>query len=115
MRRSATLMTESFTLSLFVYPQFLCTTFAASWLFVPEKAVGGPGGLRHGHVSHFVFPKTVILDRLEQPKKSLENRKHLLRRASNSQKKIASSRRQIFLKIASASEKVFAEILRSFF
>ena len=35
-------MTESFTLSLFVYPQFLCTTFAASWLFVP---VGGPGGL----------------------------------------------------------------------
>jgi len=34
------LMTESFTPSLFVYPHFLCTTFAASWLFVPWKRTG---------------------------------------------------------------------------
>jgi len=35
-------MTESFTLSLFVYPNFLCTACVtvASWLFVPWKRCG---------------------------------------------------------------------------
>jgi len=35
-------MTESFTLSLFVYPNFLCTVCVtvASWLFVPWKRCG---------------------------------------------------------------------------
>jgi len=33
-------MTESYVLSLFVYPHFLCSTCVASWLFVPWKRCG---------------------------------------------------------------------------
>ena len=72
-------MTESFTLSLFVYAHFLCTT-----CLYCEKDVGG--GLCHGHISHLVCPKTLLLDRLEHAKKGLEkSRKQLLRSASDSQ------------------------------
>jgi len=31
------------------------------------------GGLCHGHILHFVHPKTMILDRLEHPKKGPKN------------------------------------------
>ena len=49
-----------------------------------EKDVGG--GLCHGHISQLVHPKTLLLDRLELAKKRTEkSRKHLLRRASDSQ------------------------------
>jgi len=40
LRRSVTLMTGSFAPCLFVYPHFLCTTFAASWLLVPSQRCG---------------------------------------------------------------------------
>jgi len=36
-----------------------------------EKDVGG--GLCHGHISHVVHPKTLLLDRLANAKKGLEN------------------------------------------
>jgi len=36
-----------------------------------EKDVGG--GLCHGHISHLVHPKTLILERLDHAKKSPKN------------------------------------------
>jgi len=60
-----------------------------------EKDAGG--GLCHGHISHLVHPKTLILDRLEQAK---ERTKNVTNTCSNTlailKKKIAGLRRQIF-------------------
>jgi len=50
MRRPVTFLAESFTLSLFVYPHFVCTTFAVPWLFTPWKK-GGWGVVSWSYVT----------------------------------------------------------------
>jgi len=88
LRRSATLMTESFTVSLFVY---LHSNQAFCVLFLPlceclysEKDVGG--GLCHCHISHLVQPKTLICRKTRTPKIMTEKSgEDFLQRASDSQ------------------------------
>jgi len=67
-------MTESFTLSLFVYPNFLCTTCVASWLFVPWKRCG------RGVVWQLYFTscpsENTFLDSLQHAKKGPKNLAH---------------------------------------
>jgi len=88
-------MTESFTLYLFVSPNFLCTTCVASWLFVPWKKCW------RGVVSQSYFtscPSENIFFRQTTTckKRTKTSRKHLLRRDSDSRKEIAGQRRQTF-------------------
>ena len=62
LRHSVTITSESFTLSFFVSPHFLCTAFPLCDCLYHEKDVGG--GLCHSHISHLVHQKILIWDRL---------------------------------------------------
>jgi len=89
--RSDTWMTESFTLSLFVYPHFLCTTFAASWLFVPWKGSGW-GVMSRSYFTSCPSDNTEVRQDLKKTEYNTQkitgkSRKHLLRRASGIPKK----------------------------
>ena len=59
---------HSLSLCLSPFSVYYCVT---SWLFVPWKSCRG--GLCHGHISHLVYPKTLLLDTLEHAKKGPEN------------------------------------------
>jgi len=65
--RSDTLMTESFALSLLVYPHFLCTTFAASWLFIPWKGSGW-GVMSRSYFTSCPFDNTEVRQNLKKTK-----------------------------------------------
>jgi len=81
-------MTESFILSLFVYPNFLCTTCVASWLFVPWKRFG-PWVMSQSYFISCPSENTFFGKTTTRKKRTQKSRKHLLRRDSDSEKKIA--------------------------
>jgi len=80
-------MTESFTLSLFVYPNFLCTTCVASWLFVPWKRFGR-GVMSLSYFTSCPSENTFFGHTTTRKKKAEKSRKHLLQRDSDSEKNI---------------------------
>jgi len=76
-------MTESFTLSLFVYPHFLCTTCVALWLFVPWKRCGR-GAMSLSYFTSCPSKNTAVRQTRTCKKSPDKSRKLLLRRASDS-------------------------------
>jgi len=85
----------SLSLSLFI-PNFSVLPVSLCHCLYREKDVDG--GLCDSHISHVVHPKTRFLRQSTTRKKRTEkSRKHFLRRDSDSEKKFAGSRRQIFV------------------
>jgi len=77
-------MTESFTLFLFFYPHFLCTTCIALWLFVLWKRCGREV-MSRSHFTCCPSGNTAFRQTWTRQKGTRKSRKHLLRRASDSQ------------------------------
>ena len=91
-------MAESFTLSLFVYLNFLCTTCVASWLFVPWKRCGR-GFTWQSYFTSCPSENTLFRKSTKRQKRTGKYCKHLLRRRAIAilGKKIAAGwRLQIF-------------------
>jgi len=78
-------MTESFTLSLFVYPNFLCTTCFASWLLIPWKRCGR-GVMSRSYFTSCPSENTFFGQITTRKKRTEKSREHYLRRESDSQK-----------------------------
>ena len=90
---SHVLLTHIF--SLFVYPNFLCTTCVASWLCVSWKRCGR-GFMWPSYFTSCPSENTFFRQSTTRKKRTEKSRKHLVRRDSDSEKNIC--RRQNFFR-----------------